>query len=217
MDVERIIAVEQIIALVLYFVVAFQSIFNFKQLKTSLLKFFPLIAVFNLLIEGTGFFLTQFVAYNTVLYNFYNLPYFIFIFALFREASNSEVTRKVMRFFQIIIVLCIVIVSTKMNIIYENHYPVVVLGNVLAIISILLYYIEILQTDRVINIKYDTLFWISVGFLLFFIGSTPIEIIRNIFENEFTLHLSLYAIIYTLIIIMNICFIVGLLVVKPRS
>lgn len=216
MNVENIIIWEKYIVLALYVLVAVLSIIRFPVLKTSLLRFFPLLVISNLIIDGGGYLLTFIVDNNVLLYNLYNLPYFIFIFALFREASSSNQNRKIMRLFQGLILLAFVIVFSQMNIFYINHYPVVVFGNVLSIITIILYFIEILESDRVILIKYDTLFWISLGLLLFLTGATPIEIIRNIFEYESTLFQSLGIINYMLIIIMNICFIVGLLVTKPK-
>ncbi|GER61018.1 hypothetical protein [Patiriisocius marinus] len=216
MDVGSIIHIEQYIVLLLYLIVAVLSIIKYPKLKASLLRFFPLLALFNLLVEGGGYLLNFVTENNTLLYNLYNIPYFIFVFALFREASGSIQIKKVMRIFQVVLIISFFIACTQMDVERVNHYPVVVLGNVLSIISILLYYIEILQTDRVIYIKYDTLFWISLGFLLFFIGSTPIEIVRNIFASKASAYLSLGALQYTLIIIMNICFIVGLLVMKPK-
>ncbi|MCK8522518.1 hypothetical protein M0D21_13115 [Aquimarina sp. D1M17] len=76
------------------------------------------------------------------------------------------------------------------------------------VISISIYFVEILNTEKVLYVKKNLLFWISVGLLLYYIGNIPFRILRNYYEylTDATILVLLNII---LAVIMNICFIIG--------
>ncbi len=213
---ESILDIQWYIYMGLYVIVTVLALVRFPEYKSSALKFFPLLLLFTLLIEFGGSIIATFVDSNVLLYNCFNLIYFIFIFIVFREATDIIKFKLYINCLLVIFIGIFLYFALTTNFVDVNQVTTYVSGEVFGIICILLYYISILRSDAIIDIKYDRLFWISIGFLLFFSGTIPIEIMRNKFERESNLYDSLIAILNTLIIIMNLCFIVGLLVKKPK-
>ena len=215
---ESILNIQWFIYMGLYVIVTVLALVRFPEYKSTALKYFPLLLLFTLLTEFGGSIIASLFDSNVLLYNCFTLVYFIFIFIVFREATDINKFKLYINCLLVFFIAIFLYFALTTNFVDENQVEAYVSGEVLSIICILLYYISILRSDAIINIKYDRLFWISVGFFLFFAGTIPVEIIRNYFElKEMTSYDRLKGIQYTLIIIMNLCFIVGLLVPKPKS
>ena len=98
----------------------------------------------------------------------------------------------------------------------ESQLLAYITGAVLLLFCIVLYYIEILSTSKVLIIDRDLLFWVSVGLLLFYVGYIPIKLTRIYFEYQDNLFFSLRIIHRLLIVILNACFIIGFLWTKKK-
>jgi hypothetical protein len=92
-----------------------------------------------------------------------------------------------------------------------------VVGAVILIGCIILYFIEILGSTGILYIREDLLFWISVGLLLFYVGYIPIKLTRYFFAIEnVDVYMNLRRVHLLLILIMYGCFITGFLWMKRR-
>ncbi|WP_165605831.1 hypothetical protein [Flavivirga aquatica] len=74
--------------------------------------------------------------------------------------------------------------------------------------AIAFYFTEILNTNKVLYVDKNLLFWISIGLLLYHIGKIPTRIMRNYYE-EIPNFENIFIAESILSIIMNICFIIG--------
>lgn len=90
-------------------------------------------------------------------------------------------------------------------------------GSGILIFCIILYYISVLQSNLVLIIKTDLLFWISVGLFLFYIGYLPIKIIRTWFYQPGNFIELLLIIQVSLIVVMYLFFLAGFIWMKKRS
>ena len=76
------------------------------------------------------------------------------------------------------------------------------------IVTIFLFFMELLHSEKVLNAKRNLLFWISVGLLIYYVGNLPFRILRNYY-----IHLAnatvLFLVNFVLTVIMNTCFIIG--------
>jgi quinol-cytochrome oxidoreductase complex cytochrome b subunit len=74
------------------------------------------------------------------------------------------------------------------------------------IITVIFYFIEILNSEKVLNVTRDLLFWISVGVVLFNIGVIPWVITLKHYSEKFV---AMNTLLQVLILILNICYILG--------
>jgi len=81
---------------------------------------------------------------------------------------------------------------------------------------IIRYYSEFLKTEKIHDVSRDLLFWISIGFLIYYIGKTPFRVVRDYYANQNNRSI-LFILNVLLTIIMNSCFIVGFISNKKNE
>lgn len=79
---------------------------------------------------------------------------------------------------------------------------------------IIIYFVELLNSKKILNYKKILPFWISVGFLLFYLTSVPFFTLlySNLFDSR-----VMFPIIYYLIIVFHLCLIYGLIACKKMK
>lgn len=180
----------------------------YYKYKNSNLKFFLPFLYFLVLLEFFGKYCYELFDSNYVVYNVYHFINFIFVLVLFRSFLKRERNKKWISFF-----VAIYVIAFFGNMFFENYLTQIqsipfIIGALLVIITIILYYLEILTTDEVLYVSSNLLFWISIGFLLYFVGKIPTRIVKNYWEG-ISYYRSIYITEYILAIIMNIFFITG--------
>lgn len=89
----------------------------------------------------------------------------------------------------------------------EAMFPyLIIIGNVLISIYILMYLRVLLLSNEILNYKKQLPFWVSVGFLVFYLASIPFFSMHKYFENR-----SIYYVINILVILMNLIISFGLI------
>jgi hypothetical protein len=90
----------------------------------------------------------------------------------------------------------------------------VVLEGVFNSVFIILYFRELLNSEQVLNYRRLLPFWISVGFLLYYLTSTPFFTLFyfNLLKNR-----NMFILLYYLIILYHTCFIFGLITCKKKK
>ncbi|WP_386807756.1 hypothetical protein [Lutibacter holmesii] len=119
-------------------------------------------------------------------------------------------------FLKLLLATYIVIVAIDVifieNFITEGLINIMIIGSLFVVISVMLFFVELINRDEILEIQNSLIFWISIGVLLFNIGFIPIIIIA-----EFIAYRGVFSyIILTLNIIMSLCFITGFLVSKKE-
>lgn len=144
-------------------------------------------------VEGTPF------SANYWLYNITTLIYFCFLILYFRSLITIGFWRKLLKIalypFVLIAVLDFIINETYFN---ENSKFVFFTGVLLLVISILVYYFELLKTDKIFSLKYNLSFYFSTGLLLFYVSIAPLLILSNYYvsANEEFVEIRKLIIIY---------------------
>jgi len=185
------------------------SIYYYKY-KHTCLKYFLIILWYTTLNGFLARFLHEnyILRNNTVLYNIYNLINFTFLFTLFKAYIKKINHKKWIKTFSYIYIISLVIEAFFKNYLSEIQTIPFIIGAIFVIICIFYYFLEVLNTDKVLYVSKNLLFWISIGLLLYFFGKIPTRIVRNFWE-EVTYYQSIYVVEYILSIVMNICFIIG--------
>ncbi|AUC75762.1 hypothetical protein CW732_08765 [Olleya sp. Bg11-27] len=183
------------------------SIYFFKY-KYTYLKHFLILLWLIVLIEFFGSYWYALYGSNFIIYNIYHLINFTFLLYLYKKYVEKLKHKQWISYFIVFYILSFIV-----NIGFQNYLTQIqtipfIVGAVFIIISISFYFLDILNSNKILYISKNLLFWISIGLLLYFVGKIPTRIIRNYWE-EFDNYQSIFMVEYILSIIMNICFIIG--------
>ena len=198
-------------------IAALVSFLFYKKVSQTPLKYFPFLLLYVFINEFSAAYTWKYFGTNVAQYNVYNIIFFLFFYYVFWcYVSNESYKRWIKIGTAIFIVTCFINIFFQ-SFIREPQLLAYVLGAGLLIFCIILYYIEILSTSKILLINQDILFWIRVGLLLFYVGYIPIKLTRYFFTTQQDLFPTLRLVHYILIIIMNSLFIFGFLWTTKKS
>ncbi|GAA4273886.1 hypothetical protein U6A24_01900 [Aquimarina gracilis] len=182
----------------------------YSKYKNSVLKFFLFYLWFIVLLEISGYIIVEYrlVENNAWLFNLFYLISFTFLFYLYSAIVKNKKKKRIIQFSSILYLLIFVINGFFENYLTSSQTIPFIVASALLIVAIIFYFVGILSTEKVLHAKKNLLFWISIGFLLFYAGSIPFRIALNYYANIGGFN-ELFSINYLLIIVLNICFIIG--------
>ncbi|RFN60168.1 hypothetical protein DZ858_09035 [Marixanthomonas ophiurae] len=206
----------QYIVFAFYGIAALTAILFYSNYKHTVLKYFVWILIYTFINEVSAKYVYYWVDKNAIMYNVFNTIYFLYFFYVFWNFIRSKTYKNWIVYSVILFSIVTLINVFIIDILEETLMYSYITGSCLIIFCIILYYIEILSDSRVLHIKEDLLFWISIGLLLFYVGYIPIKISRTFFATNMDVFLTLFNVQRTLIVIMNSCFIIGFLWTKKK-
>lgn len=185
------------------------AIFLYKKYKHySFYKFFIVyllnIIVFNLLATFV-FIKNNFELYNV--YTFFEFNFFVLIYYHLIDDKNK------LKLIKILALIFNGIYFISFYFTFLKMYTVSIEG-VFNSALIIIYFVELLNSKKILNYKKILPFWISVGFLLFYLTSVPFFTLlySNLFDSR-----VMFPIIYYLIIVFHLCLIYGLVACKKMK
>ncbi|SDS37567.1 hypothetical protein SAMN05216503_2865 [Polaribacter sp. KT25b] len=123
--------------------------------------------------------------------------------SLLKEKISKNILLYLVLFFNIIYLFSFYFIKLQ-------NYTVVLEGIVNTVL-VILYFRELLNSDRILNYKKLLPFWVSVGFLLFYLTSIPFFTL--VYSSYFNSRI-MFPILYSIIIVFHLCFIYGLISCK---
>ncbi|MFD2564022.1 hypothetical protein [Aquimarina rubra] len=184
------------------------TIFYDKYKNTKFLKYLIFFIWYVAINELVGLYIRVHEGINAIIHNIYNAVNFTFFLLLYRYYFKNKKNKKLALYFCVIYLSAFVINGFFENYMLEYQRFPYILGALFLVISILLYFFEILNSEQVLHAKKNLLIWISFGLLIYFVGNLPFRILRNYYE-ELTDATVLFLVNITLTVIMNTCFIIG--------
>jgi len=181
-----------------------------NKYKNTALKYFILVLWYTVINEFVGIFYLRdnFDFNNAIIYNIYNILNFSYIYFLYAYYLNNKTNKKIALLFGILYILILIINGFFENyLIHFQRFPYIIAAFFVVII-IILYFREILNSEKVLHVKKNLFFWVSIGWLIYFVGNIPFRIVRNYYENLADAS-AIFLVNFTLTMIMNICFIIG--------
>lgn len=182
--------------------------FYFYKYKKTYLKYFLIVLWYVAINDLLGFFLKNNHYQVEILYNIYYLVVFNYLMFLFRNYVSNLNHKRL-----ILILIYIYTTSFIINGFFENYLsqfatiPYIV-GASFVIASIIFYYIDVLNSEKVLYVNKNLLFWISMGVLIYYSGNIPFKIVRNYAQELRDVSVEFLA-LFILSIVMYICFIIG--------
>lgn len=73
-------------------------------------------------------------------------------------------------------------------------------GNVLMLILGIIYFLQLLKSDKLLKYKKQLFYWVNLGLLLFYVGTFPFYGTSNILYSQSP---TLYAVLYWMMVILN--------------
>ncbi len=182
--------------------------FYYKVKETKVLKYFVFFICYVAINELVGLYIKNDDGVNAIIHNIYNFLNFTFFLLLYRFHLKNKKNKKIVLIFCSTYILLFVVNGFFENYMNEHQRFPYIIGALFLVIAIILYFIEILNSEKVLNTKKNLLFWISVGILIYYVGNIPFRILRN-YYTQLTDATVLFIVNITLTIIMNTCFIIG--------
>lgn len=149
--------------------------------------------------------LCQFVFANTkigfLLYNIYDIIVGPTLLIITISQLKNTFRKKVIRTLLFTYVIAYCINLTQMNLLEELSTMMPTLSAIFIVIGLLYYLIELLKSDKIIQVGRDLFLWIAIGFLIFFIAYPVVFFAQKYLINKSTILKSLYNIHY----IISVC------------
>jgi len=191
----------------------------FYKYKNSPLKYFLYILWYIVLTEFTGwyaadkdvlgFFDKEGRHYNLWMYNLmYSIFYPIVLTIYLRSIHQLSYKKWIKIFIFFYIIVSIINWSFIQSFKYEWSELPDVIGSLFLAISIIFYFMELLKSDKTFIYHKKLLFWISIGLLIFHVGTIPFNIEVTHYALLKGIH-NLFLIIWILALIMYLIFTFG--------
>ncbi len=191
-------------------------LYSSRYLKTKAflkMRFFILYLFFMFSIDVGALILLKNGIENSFLYNILSLVEFNLLFFFYKEVSKNELTKNVSKINIILYNFIFLITSIYfgkgvLSNTYNNLAPL--FGAFQISIVLILFLREFLISEEVLSYKKNILFWITVGLLLYYLGTLPLTGVLSYMEKNDSFQF-LYHIQKLLTILMHTCFITGFL------
>lgn len=202
------------IALICELTLAICAMINYKLFKGNILQFFPILYLY---ITSTELYAHFFQQNNNVLwYNILALVQYVLLFALYYKQAERVWERRI-HFVSLMIYLSVFIwdyTQAPIHLVpYVNNF---IVGAFLVLISIVLYFVDVLNAKYVYLVENDIVFWISVSNLLFFVGYLPIRLTSILLSENNNSFEMLFITQLMLVIITNSIAIFGILWIRRK-
>jgi len=183
------------------------SFYYFRQLPAYLKSFCFLLGT-TLIIECTAYF---FVKKNAWMFNIFTVLEFIFYLSVYGYILNSRKQKNWLNTFRILLLLTgIINMSFFQGLFVFNNYTYA-LGAIFICISVVMFYLQLLNASNPEPLIRVPMFWISTGLLLFYACNFIfMGLLNYIIGISMPLAKQLHTIIYILNIVMYPLFTIGI-------
>lgn len=201
--------------IIIYLITLTFALISYKKYRNNLyLKLFLYFLIYSFLTEIIGtFIISYFNVRANLIYNTWWLLNSIFYMFFFLSKIKKFLKRNL-----IIGLIIVFVIYNIINIIFFKNYKNQILidsfivGCIFIVITVMMYYTEILNSNAILNIKKSIYFWISIGVLIFNIGMIPVFVIAELIDYSGVFKY----IILGLNILMASSFITGFIVSKKE-
>ncbi|MCP4976152.1 MAG: hypothetical protein GY931_08325 [Maribacter sp.] len=199
------------------------SIISYKKYFDTVLKYLPILIGYTLITEVLGLMIRDFEDiqivyidgysyYNNLIFNVFDIIFFLFFFYVYWNTITHKPFKNVIKWGALLFILISFINPFFQDFILFPQIWASSLGSIVLIICILFYFKQ-LRSNKQSPAHQDLLFWISMGFLIFYIFYPVILFIGN-FDYELYQKLYIRRTLHLLIAVMYSCIILGFVFMK---
>lgn len=188
--------------------VAVLSVFLFFKNKNKYTLYLMLLLWTTVVVEGLGKYFYEKKIDSRGVYHIYSLFEFNLISLVYLSVFKEKIQRFVVTFLMIVYSLLFFI----SYLLIEIQLFLVPIGAFFIAIILIIYLSELLKSDKILNYKNEPLFWVTIGFLIFYLPSIPFFTMQKFMQGR-----GLFFIIYILVAVMNLFIAYGLLCSKEKT
>jgi len=150
---------------------------------------------------------------NILAFNLLSILNFYYFFYLFYLKLKRELKPFIL--FSIVSIYSLSLIYSILNTSIHSLFLSFanITGSLLISTLIVVYFLKILQSDKILHLRSDFFFWFCIGGLLYYLGSIPFEAVANT-EGKFTETLFVN---HLLFLIYYVCLIIGFLSHKSQT
>lgn len=211
----------------LYLLTWIISIIRYRRYFDTPLKYLPMIIIYTFFTELLGYFIkynneflffsdSRYAWHNVVIYNIYQVVFFLFFYLGYRKILHSKTSKKWIAYGIYICIASYFVNALFMNPLHNRLIYAHIIGSVILIIIIGLYFKESNSEKTPYPVIYNLMQWISVGLLIFYISFPVITILYKLNVN-IKIRSYLRPALLTSIVLMYVSFIVGLVIGKRKA
>lgn len=199
------------IALISQYLVLIIALATYKRYRSKYMLFLCCFLLSVVIAEtlGTIELLTAMKSDSRLIYQIYTFFEFNFIALMYGHLIKSK---NKLRFVKNLVIIFNILYFASFFLTQEMRMYVTPIESLFIATILITYFIELLQSNKILNYKKLLPFWISVGFLVFYLPSIPFFTMINEMSDR-----SLVFIIAWLVVLMNLFIIFGLLCSKKEA
>lgn len=173
--------------------------------KNAYYIYFMFYTIAVVIVETLGS-LKTYYGIHKITYEFdvFGLLEYILIASIYYNLNNSLKNKKIIA----LSVVAYIFFHSILFFDYGFRKYIIIIESLLINYLVIKFFIDLLNSKEILNYKKQLAFWLSVGFLLFFLSAIPFFslLYSGLLENR-----NLFPILHVLIILYNGCFIYGLI------
>lgn len=203
------------------------SVYRYRRYFDTPLKYLPMLIIYTFFTELLGYFIKfssefqffsdeRFARQNVIIYNVYQVVFFLFFFEVYRKIIKNQLAKKWISYGSILCVLIYLVNAIFYNPLHNQLTHAHIIVSLMFIAVLAMYFKEKHTEESPYPKKYNLLFWVSVGLMMFY-TLFPVILILFKLKLSITMHIYLRPILLGSIVFMYGCFIIGLLVGKRKA
>ncbi len=178
----------------------FASIYYYKY-RNSRLKLLLFILWYIPLNEMLAQYLFARTATGYLLKNLYRIIIPASLIFLIGTQITQSLRKKIVSIFFLLCVIIFIVSIYFVNPLKEFSSTNFTIFTFIVLVSLLIYFIDLLKSDRVLKMSRDLFLWVALGFLIFFIAYPVILLAREFVSDGNKIHRSLNYIQFTVAIL----------------
>lgn len=211
----------------IYFLTWLISVIRYKRFYDTPLKYLPMLIIYTFFTELLGYFIkysneflffsdSRYAWHNVIIFNIYQIIFFLFFFEVYRKVALNKSIKKQIRYLSILCVLSYIANAIIYNPLHNQMTYGHIIGSLMMVYVIIQYFKEKIQEEKTQPLKFNLMFWISSGLMVFY---TLFPIISVIYLLDFNIGVQIYfrPLLLTSITLMYGLIILGLLIGKRKA
>jgi|TARA_B110000090_G_scaffold12427_1_gene12439 hypothetical protein len=184
---------------------------NYKKFASKYTAYFLFFLWYIVLAETTSVILKKYGYSNTWIYVVYTFLEFNILLLMYKSITKLKFTKKIILLFIVLINIIYFVEVYKQGLTINTSITTVV-GSIFLSIVLILYLKEFLYSDKILNYSRSLYFWITLGSLVYYLGSVPFQAMTNYLKNRDLIYLQI-----SLAVFAQVCVIIGFLWSKKET
>lgn len=158
----------------------------------------------------------RFARQNVIIYNVYQVVFFLFFFEVYRKTTKNLLLKKWISYGSVLSVFIYLVNAVLYNPLHNQLTHAHIIVSLMFIVVLVMYFQEKRGEESPYPQKHNLLFWVSAGLLAFY-TLFPVILVLFKLKLSITAHVYLRPALLSSIVLMYGCLIIGLLVGKRKA